>query len=54
MLFQVFKDGKCMMSTEYEECMPTIEEIKSMKAAGYKVLLDGKVYKTTKGKKKED
>ena len=43
------------MSTEYEECIPPIDIIKNMKAAGYKIFLDGKPYKiiknkTTKGK----
>lgn len=53
MLFQVFRDNKCLMSTEYEECIPSIDQIKSMKAAGYKVLLDGKTYKTTKDAKEK-
>lgn len=53
MLFQVFRDNKCLMSTEYEECIPSIDQIKSMKAAGYKVLLDGKTYKTTKTTKEK-
>ena len=52
MLFEVYMDKKRLMYTEYEECIPSIEIIKSMKAAGYKVLLDGKTYKTTtKGSK---
>lgn len=54
MLFQVFRDNKCLMSTEYEECIPSIEQIKSMKAAGYKVLLDGKTYKITKTNNKNN
>lgn len=53
MLFEVYRDGKRIMWTEHEECIPPIDVIKSMKAAGHKVLLDGKVYKTTKEKKKE-
>lgn len=43
-----------MMSTEYEECIPSEENIKSMKDAGYKVMLDGKVYKSQRGRKKKD
>lgn len=54
MLFQVFKDGKCMMSTEYEEYIPSIDQIKNMKAAGYKVLLDGKAYKESKTNNKSN
>lgn len=51
MLFEAYKDDKRFMWTEHKECIPPIDVIKNMKAAGYKVLLDGKVYKITKGKK---
>lgn len=51
MLFEVYKDNKRVMYTEDESCIPSAEKIKDMKAAGYKVLLDGKVCKTTKEKK---
>ena len=51
MLFEVYKDKIRLMYTEHEECIPSIDIIKTIKAAGYKVLLDGKVYKTTKGSK---
>lgn len=51
MLFEVYKDKKRMMYTEDEKCVPLADEIKSMKATGYKVMFDGKVYKTTKRKK---
>lgn len=37
-LFQTFKNGKPMMSTEFESCIPTNEEIRAIKAAGYKVV----------------
>ncbi len=37
-LFCVFKNGKPMMSTNYESCIPSREEIKAMKAAGYKIV----------------
>lgn len=50
MLFEVYRDKKRLMYTEHEECIPLIETIKAIKTEGYKVLLDGKVYKTTKGK----
>ena len=50
MLFEVYRDKQRLMHTEYKECIPSAETIKAMKAAGLKVLLDGKVYKTTKGK----
>lgn len=48
MLFEVYRDNQRLMCTEHESCIPSIDLIKQMKAAGYKVLLDGKVYKTTK------
>lgn len=50
MLFEVYRDKKRMWFTEYKECIPSTETIKNLKADGYKVLLDGKVYKITKGK----
>ncbi len=37
MLFQVKKDGKVMFWTTEESCVPSEEDIKSMKRAGYKV-----------------
>ena len=37
MLFQVSKDGKIMFHTEYQECVPSDDEIKAMKKAGYRV-----------------
>lgn len=52
MLFEVYKDNKRVMYTEDESCIPTADKIKDMKAAGYKFLLDGKVYKATKEDKK--
>ncbi len=50
MLFEVYRDKQRLMYTYEEECIPPIEVIRGIKAAGYKVLLDGKVYKLTKGK----
>ena len=40
-----------MKYTTHEDCISPIEEIKALKAAGYKVLLDGKVYQIPKGSK---
>jgi hypothetical protein len=51
MLFEVYRDKQRLWYTEHEECIPSIETVKNLKAAGYKVLLDGKVYKITKGGK---
>lgn len=50
MLFEIYRDKQRLWVTEHEECIPSAETIKAIKAAGYKILLDGKVYKTTKGK----
>jgi hypothetical protein len=51
MLFEVYRDKQRLMWTEYEECIPSNDMIKTLKAAGYKILLDGKVYKPTKEEK---
>jgi hypothetical protein len=53
MLFEVYRDKQRLMWTEYEECIPSIDTIKELKAAGCKVLLDGKAYKITKDGKKD-
>lgn len=45
MLFEVYRDKQRLMWTEHEECIPSNEMIKTLKAAGYKILLDGKAYK---------
>lgn len=37
MLFQVSKDGRIMFQTEYQECVPSDDEIKAMKKSGYMV-----------------
>lgn len=54
MLFEVYKDGKRLMHTDDEKCIPTIDIVKSIKAAGYKILLNGKTYKVVKENKKKD
>lgn len=37
MIFQILKDNKVMFWTEQESCVPSEEDIKEMKKAGYKV-----------------
>lgn len=44
-LFEVRKDGKLYMSTEYKECIPEERILKSMKSAGYKPYINGKLWK---------
>ena len=48
MLFEVYRDNVRLMHTTYRSCIPDNETIKSLKASGHKVLLDGKPYKSTK------
>lgn len=48
-LLEVKKDGRTFMATEYEECIPSNNVLKSIKNAGYKVYLNGKVWKEKKG-----
>ena len=45
MLFEVYKYNKRIMYTTDKECVPPADVIKSLKSAGYKILLDGKTYK---------
>ena len=46
MKFEVIgRDGRVKMYTYDRECIPPAELIAEMKKAGYKCLLDGKVYK---------
>lgn len=49
MLFEVYRDKTRLMCTEHEECIPPPDIIKNMKSEGYRILLDGKIYKM-KGK----
>lgn len=37
MMFQVLKDGKVMFWTQHESCVPSDDQIKEMKKAGYKI-----------------
>lgn len=41
MIFQVSKDGKIMFQTECQECLPSDDEIKAIKKAGYRVKMKG-------------
>lgn len=41
--------GRKMFHTEHESCMPPEEEIRAMRAAGYKCYMDGRVYPPKKG-----
>lgn len=37
LVFQVIKDGKVMFWTQHESCVPTDNQIKEMKKAGYRI-----------------
>lgn len=50
MIFEVYRNNKRLMYIEHKKLIPPIDVIKSMKAAGCTVLLDGKEYKLPKGK----
>ena len=45
MKFEVKKDGKVVMQTIEENCIPDKDTRDSMRRAGYKLYLDGKTYK---------
>ena len=53
MKFEVYDAaGRKMFHTEHESCMPPEEEIRAMRAAGYKCYMDGRVYPPKKGNAK--
>ena len=48
MKFEVKKDGKTKMQTDEESSIPDRETREQMRRAGYKLYLDGKIYKEVK------
>lgn len=42
MKFEICKKNCTVFSTEYKECMPTTDKLKSMQLAGYVFKLNGK------------
>lgn len=42
MLFEVYKENKCMFSTDHKECIPDKDILKSMNKSGYTFKLKGK------------
>ena len=48
MKFEVKKDGMVVMQTIEENCIPDKETRAAMRIAGYKLYLDGKIYKEVK------
>jgi hypothetical protein len=53
MTFKVEKEGRTLMQTESPRCIYDDETCRQMRAAGYKVTLDGKAYPPRNGGKKE-
>lgn len=53
MKFEIVRalDGKGMMETDYESCIPSDDTIRSMIKAGYKAYKDGRVYRPKDGGK---
>lgn len=50
-ILEAYKDGKLMCTYKGEATFPSKEEIKSLKAAGYKLYQDGRLYKPDMNKK---
>ena len=42
------QQGRVVWHTEYESCLPSLEKRKQLRAAGYKLYRDGKVWKEEK------
>lgn len=42
MIFEIRRNGKTVMRTESERCIPDRETLKSMVRSGYKLYRDGK------------
>lgn len=48
MKFEVKKDGVLKMHTEHEDCIPDAKTRAQLRKAGYKLYLDGKLFKEKK------
>ena len=46
--FEVRRDGRVMAWTEHKECIPPKERRDELRKAGYRLLLDGKIWKENK------
>lgn len=44
-LIEVKKEGKTYFRTDSKECIPDKEDLISMKKAGYKLYMNGKIWK---------
>ena len=50
MLFEIIRDGKVVMHTEHEKCVPSLEILRRMMEAGHSFKIDGKDYKPKKSR----
>lgn len=49
MEFEVInRDGIVVFNTEYQECVPSSQDLKDMETGGYKFRIDGKMVKASK------
>lgn len=48
MKFEVKKNGRVVMQTTEKTCIPNRETRECLRRAGYKLYLDGKIYKEVK------
>ena len=48
MLFEVKRDGKRVMYTEFESCIPPKEIRDALRKSGHKIYLDKKIFKEQK------
>jgi len=46
--WQVKKDGKAYFGTDCDECMYSVEEMKKIVKAGFKIYKEGKIYSLKK------
>ena len=53
MSFEIIRDGKVVMHTSYEECIPPVEVLRCMMEAGHTFNKDGKTYKPSKAREKK-
>lgn len=49
MIFEVFRGGQRLFWTADKSCVPSETEIQSMKKAGLKIKVDGKILKKARG-----
>ena len=46
--FEVIRDGRVVARTDHDECIPDRKRRDDLRRAGYKLILDGKVWREGK------